>query len=70
MAECFVSPRETRENQRIAQAKSLFVKMQTMVKHRVHTLLDRYDHKSKFSDMFGVQGMEWLKMLELNQIDR
>ena len=70
IAECFVSPKETREINALLRQRASLVKMQTMVKNRVHALLDRYDHKSNFSDMFGVQGMEWLKMLELNQIDR
>ena len=36
----------------------------------MHSHLDRYDYRSLWSDAFGVGGMEWLRGLELDTIDR
>jgi hypothetical protein len=41
-----------------------FVRIQTMVKNRIHTILDRHpeilSQAPQVSDLFGASGMEWL----------
>jgi len=36
----------------------------------VHSHLDRYDYRPPWSDAFGVGGMEWLRGLELDPVDK
>jgi transposase len=50
-----------------------FVKMLTMVKNRVHTIVDRHPDvigDLVFSDLFGRQGIEWLKKAPFPKEDR
>jgi transposase len=44
--------------------------MRIMVKNRVHSHLDRYGYGSKWSDLFGVGGMKWLRGLKMDPVDR
>ena len=47
------------------------VKVRTMVKNRVHAIVDRNGLKYDFSDLFGKAGMQWLMKLELpSSMDR
>ena len=48
------------------------VKVRTMVKNRVHAIVDRNGLKHDFSDLFGKAGMQWLRKLELpsSSLDR
>ena len=44
--------------------------MSTKVKNRVQALLDKYELRSEFSDLFGKRGMEWLSSLKLDAVDQ
>jgi transposase len=70
IAECYVAPREVRRVRALLRQRASLVKMRTMVKNRVHSHLDRYDYRSPWSDAFGVGGMEWLRGLKLDPVDR
>jgi len=70
IAECYVSSKETRKVNALLRQRASLTRNQTMVKNQVHSLLDRYDFKSDWSDMFGVHGMEWLRGLQLDPVDR
>lgn len=70
IAECYVAPREVRQVRALLRQRASLVKMRTMVKNRVHSHLDRYGLSSPWSDSFGVGGMEWLRGLELDPVDR
>lgn len=46
------------------------VQMRTMVKNKVHAIVDKYGYRCEYSDMFGKAGIQWLKAQEMNEIDR
>lgn len=45
--------------------------MRTMVKNRVHALIDKYGVRCEYSDLFGKEGIQWLKSIEFpSSLDR
>jgi transposase len=70
IAECHVPPRDVRLVRSLLRQRESLVKIQTMVKNQVHALLDKHGFKSAWSDTFGVHGMEWLRNLQLDPVDR
>jgi transposase len=69
--ECYVPAYEIREMRYLLRHRASIVKIRTMVKNKVHALLDRNGiANSEFSDLFGKRGMEWLKSVELSVLDR
>ena len=70
VAECYVSSRENRKVNALLRQRAFLTRIQTMVKNQVHSLLDKYVLKSDWSDMFGVHGMDWLRSLQLDPVDR
>jgi len=54
IAECYVSPGDVRMVNALLRQRASLVRMRTMVKNRVHSLLDRYGYRSMWSDAFGV----------------
>ena len=68
--ECYVPPKEMREIRSLVRHRLSIVKLRTMVKNKVHALVDRNGFKHEFSDLFGKSGMKWLKSLELSGLDR
>ena len=68
--ECYVPPKEMREIRSLVRHRLSIVKLRTMVKNKVHALVDRKGLKHEFSDLFGKSGMQWLKSLELSGLDR
>jgi len=65
----YVPDKETREAKNILRQRMFFVRIQTMVKNRIHTILDRHpeilSQAPDVSDLFGASGMEWLKGIVL-----
>jgi transposase len=68
--ECYVPPKEMREIRSLVRHRVSIVKLRTMVKNKVHVLVDRNGLKHEFSDLFGKSGMLWLESLELSGLDR
>jgi len=61
---------EVRDNKKILRQRMFFVAVRTMVKNRIHDIMDRQRIKTEqFSDLFGKGGMEYLKGLELPEPD-
>jgi len=60
----------TREQRRKLRQRMFLVRVATMVKNRVHTLVDRHPELSReaggWSDLFGKAGRAWLQQLELS----
>ena len=69
----YVPGRETREIKNILRQRMFFVRLQTMVKNRIHAILDRHpevlSEAQELSDLFGATGMEWLKQVTLSGED-
>ena len=59
----------TREQRRRLRQRMFLVRVSTMVKNRIHTLVDRHPELSRqaegWSDLFGKAGQQWLGQLEL-----
>jgi transposase len=59
----------TREQRRRLCQRMFLVRLSTMVKNRIHTLIDRHPELSRqaggWSDLFGKAGRAWLEQLEL-----
>ena len=70
VAECYVPPRDVRLVRALLRQRESLIRIQTMVKNQVHALLDKYGFKSEWSDLFGMHGMESLRNMQLDQVDR
>jgi len=70
VAESYVPPKHLREIRALVRHRMSLLKVRTMVKNRVHALIDKYGYKHGFSDLFGRKGVEWLKLLEFGSLDR
>lgn len=71
--EAYVSKKETRVTKNILRQRMFFVRVSTMIKNRIHNIIDRHPEVSNeidMSDLFGRQGMEWLKGVQLSKEDR
>jgi len=69
LPQAYVPNKETREAKNILRQRMFFVRVQTMVKNRIYTILDRHpeilSQAPEVSDFFGASGMEWLKEVVL-----
>ncbi len=54
----------------IIRERARLTQLRTIIKNRIHTLLDKHAYKSPFTDLFGKHGLEWLAKLELPAGDR
>jgi transposase len=66
----YVPPPEIREQRSIIRERARLTELRTIIKNRIHTLLDKHAYKSPFTDLFGKHGLEWLSKLELPAGDR
>jgi transposase len=70
VAASYVPDKETRMRRALLRHRASLVKTRTEIKNRIHNLLDKYDLRSEFSDLFGKHGLEWLYGLQLPAIDK
>jgi len=70
VAESYVRTKEIREQRALLRQKRSLVEDTVAVKNRIYNLLDKYDLKPQFTDIFGKQGGEWLRNLQLPPIER
>lgn len=71
--EAYVCDKETRIAKNILRQRMFLVKLSTMVKNRIHLIIDRHPEikwQIDPSDLFGKQGLEWLKLVMLPKEDR
>jgi len=71
--EAYVPDKGTRIIKNVLRQRMFLVKLSTMVKNRVHLIIDRHPeirNQIDPSDLFGTQGMEWLKAVTLPKEDR
>lgn len=64
----YIPPRMIRELRELLRYRAALVKIQTMVKNRVHAILLKHGHQCPYSDAFGVQGRAWLATRELRPV--
>lgn len=70
IAESYVPPKELREVRALIRHRASIVKIRTMVKNKIHALVDKHGLQHEYSDLFGKGGVQWLRSLELNSLDR
>lgn len=70
IAESYVPSQELREQRALLRQRRSLVEDTVAVKNRIHNLLDKYDLKPEYTDLFGKKGLEWLRSLQLSSIDR
>lgn len=62
---------EVRARKHVLRQRAFRVRMRTMVRNRIHTLVDRQRNlpQPEFSDLFGKKGIHWLKTIALPEPD-
>lgn len=71
IAESYVPPKGLREIRALIRHRASIVKIRTMVKNKIHALIDKHGlQHNEYSDLFGKGGTQWLRSLELNSLDR
>jgi len=70
IAESYIAPDNVREDRSLLRLRINLVSDRTRVMNRVHSLLDKYDQKCKYSHIFGVNGIKWLKSIALKGNDQ
>jgi transposase len=70
VAESYVPTKDIREQRALLRQRRSLVEDTVAVKNRIHNLLDKYDLRPQYSDLFGKQGREWLRNLQLPPIER
>lgn len=72
--ECYVRDQESRQIQQVLRQRMFFVRVQTMIKNRIHVLIDRQEYMREealgYTDLFGVKGREFLRTAALPELDR
>ena len=64
----YIPPREIRELRELLRYRAALVRLQTMVKNRVHAILLKHGYQCPYTDAFGVQGRTWLATLPLRPV--
>lgn len=72
--ECYVRDGNSRRIQQVLRQRLFLVRMQTMVKNRIHNLVDRQEdireEAQGYTDLFGTKGMQFLRSAELPVLER
>ena len=67
----YIPPRETREKRNLLRQRIFLVRRRTMVKNRIHVLLDRNhvpeEEWPQVSDLFGRRGLKFLREVTLSE---
>jgi len=66
----YVPPPEIRMQRSIIRERARLTQLRTIIKNRIHALLDKHAYKSPYTDIFGKHGLEWLHKLDLPPTDR
>lgn len=70
----YVRPAAQRGTRQLLRQRLFVVRLRTMVKNRIHVLIDRQrglrDTARQFSDLFGRAGQAWLRTVTLGAPER
>jgi transposase len=64
----YIPPREIRDLRELLRYRAALVRLQTMVKNRIHAILLKHGYQAPVQDVFGVRGREWLTTLPLRPV--
>lgn len=70
VAESYVPTKENRTRRSLIRHKASLMKIRVELKNRIHGLLDKYDETYNGTDLFGKEGLEWLRSRNILQHDR
>lgn len=70
IVESYVPVREIRMLREFVRHRAMLSRMRTEIKNRVHSILTKNGIVPEFSDLFGKEGMEFLKKVEVDNISR
>lgn len=70
IAEGCVPPETVRGMRALVRHRLSLVRMRTMIKNKVHAVVDKYGYRCGCSDMFGRSGTWWLRAQEFSDLDR
>jgi transposase len=65
VAESYVPTKKNRERRSLIRHRASLMRMRTEIKNRIHAILDKHDLPYDYTDLFGKQGVEWLRNLQL-----
>jgi len=67
LPEAYVPTKSARDARQILRQRMFFVRVQTMLKNRIRGIIDRHPEvgSPKVKDIFGKEGMKWLKRVQL-----
>lgn len=72
--ECYARSKDSRRIQQVLRQRMFLVRLQTMVKNRIHSLIDRQENAREealtYTDLFGAKGMQFLRSAELPALER
>lgn len=64
----YIPPREIRDLRELLRYRAALVRLQTMVKNRVHAILLKHGSQCPYTDAFGSRGRAWLATLSLRPV--
>jgi transposase len=64
----YIPPREIRDLRELLRYRAALVRLQTMVKNRIHAILLKHGYQAPVRDVFGVRGREWLATIPLRPV--
>jgi len=70
IAECYVPSKDIRLARALLGHKTNLSREQIRIKNRIYSLLDKYDLKCEYDEVFGVHGMQWLHSIKLDGHDQ
>jgi len=72
--ECYVRDGNSRRIQQVLRQRMFLVRLKTMVKNRIHNLIDRQENTREqaqcFTDLFGAKGIQFLRTAGLPALER
>jgi transposase len=70
VAESYVPTRKNRERRALIRHRASLIQMRVDLKNRIHALLDKHELTYNYTDLFGKQGLDWLRNLQLPTPDQ
>jgi len=61
VAESYVPTRKNRERRALIRHRASLMQIRVDIKNRIHALLDKHELTHNYADLFGKQGLEWLR---------
>jgi len=65
VAESYVPTRKNRERRALIRHRASLMRIRVDIKNRIHALLDKHELSYTYTDLFGKEGIEWLRNLQL-----